>query len=131
MVLKLTVELCIGCRLCQLACSATKEEVFNPELARLKIISTYTKTELNYKTSLCSMCLNCVDICPTEAITHQDGHLDYDQDKCTNCGSCIIACPERVIAFREQGIALCDLCGGLPACVEWCPHHALMNQEVN
>lgn len=131
MALKLIEELCIGCRLCQLVCSAEKEEVFNPELARLKIISTYTKTGLNYKTSLCNMCLTCVDSCPTEAITHQGGHLVYDQDKCNNCGSCITVCSEKVITPREQGIALCDLCGGLPACVEWCPHQALMNQEVD
>lgn len=131
MVLKLTEELCIGCRLCQLACSAAKEEVFNPELASLKIISTYTKSGLNYKISLCNMCLICVGICPTDAITSLDGHLVYDQDKCNSCGACITACPEKVIASREQGIALCDLCGGSPTCVEWCPHHALMNQEVN
>ncbi|HBW38633.1 4Fe-4S binding protein, partial [Desulfosporosinus sp. BICA1-9] len=131
MVLKLIEELCIGCRLCQLACSVAKEEVFNPELARLKIISIYSKTGLNYKTSLCNMCLTCVSICPTEAITHQAGYLIYDQDKCTNCGICITACPENVIASRAEGIALCDLCGGSPACVEWCPHQALMNQEGN
>lgn len=131
MVLKLTEELCIGCRLCQLACSAAKEEVFNPEMARLKIISNYTKNGLNYKTSLCNMCLTCIAICPTEAITHQDGHLVYDPSKCDSCGSCITACPEKVIASREQGIALCDLCGGSPLCVEWCPHQALTNQEGN
>ncbi|HBV85566.1 MAG TPA: 4Fe-4S ferredoxin [Desulfosporosinus sp.] len=131
MVLKLIEELCIGCRLCQLACSVAKEEVFNPELARLKIISLYSKSGLNYKTSLCNMCLTCVNICPTEAISHQAGHLIYDQDKCTNCGICITACPESVIASRAEGIALCDLCGGSPACVEWCPHQALMNQEGN
>ena len=131
MVLKLIEELCIGCRLCQLACSVAKEEVFNPELARLKIISIYSKTGLNYKTSLCNMCLTCVSICPTEAITHQAGNLVFDQGKCTNCGICITACPENVIASRAEGIALCDLCGGSPACVEWCPHQALMNQEGN
>ena len=131
MTLKLIEELCIGCRLCQLACSVAKEELFNPDLARLKIISTYTKTGLNYKMSLCSMCLTCVGICPTEAINHQDGRLVYDQDKCTNCGFCITECPEKVIAPRKEGIALCDLCGGSPACVEWCPHQALMNLEVN
>lgn len=131
MVLKFKQELCIGCRLCQLACSGKNEGVFNPDLARLKIVSTYSKTGLEFSTSICSMCLACVDSCPATAISYRDGHLVYAQDQCTGCGSCIIVCPEQVIASREDGIALCDLCQGVPVCVEWCPHQALLNQEGN
>lgn len=131
MALKLNEELCIGCRLCQLACSAEKEGKFNPEMARLRITSTYTKAGLLYKTALCTMCLTCVEICPTQAIVLQEGHLVFEQDECTNCGICISACPEGVITSRNEGIALCDLCEGSPVCVEWCPHQALVSQGVN
>ncbi|WP_459999126.1 4Fe-4S binding protein [Paradesulfitobacterium aromaticivorans] len=130
MSLKFKADNCIGCRLCQLACSGEKEGVFNPELARLKIISAYTKTGLIIRNSICNLCLACVSVCPTEAITYQDGHLMYDQSMCTDCESCVQECPEHVIGIRPDGVAVCDLCQGSPACVEWCPHHALTNEEA-
>lgn len=130
MALTLNSDQCIGCRLCQLACSGEKEGVFNPALARLKITSIYTKAGLEIKSALCTLCLTCVDVCPTGAITFQNGHLAFDQDQCSNCGLCVTECPEQVIREQENGVALCDLCQGSPTCVEWCPHGALSNGEV-
>ena len=121
---------CIGCRLCQLACSAQKEGVFNPGLARLKVVSSYNKTGLDITSNVCSLCLACVETCPVEAITVTNGHLVYNQADCTNCHLCVDACPEHVIQAREAGVAVCDLCQGSPACVEWCPHEALINGEA-
>ncbi len=37
MKLSFNKEKCIGCSLCQLACSTVKEQVFNPRKARLKV----------------------------------------------------------------------------------------------
>lgn len=130
MVLKLNSDQCIGCRLCQLACSAQKEEVFNPELARLNIVSMYNKTGLAIKSAVCNLCLACVNVCPTGAITIENGHLDYNKAQCTNCGLCIAECPEQIIQAQKDGVALCDLCQGSPTCVEWCPHQALTNGEA-
>lgn len=130
MTLKLNSDHCIGCRLCQLACSAQKEGVFNPDISRLKIVSMYDKTGLEIKSAICTLCLACVDVCTTEAITFENGHLAYDQDQCTNCGLCVAACPEQVIRAQDNGVAVCDLCQGSPTCVKWCPHQALTNVEV-
>lgn len=130
MSLKLDPANCIGCRLCQLACSATKEGVFNPELARLKIVSVYDESGLNIKSSVCTLCLACVSACPAEAIAYENERLSFRESACTDCGLCLGACPEGIIKARPHGVALCDLCGGTPECVEWCPHNALTNAEV-
>lgn len=119
---------CIGCRLCQLACSAKKEGVFNPELARLKVTSHYTKSGMEIKSSICNLCLTCVDVCPTSAITFQDGHLAYNKDDCTLCGVCSAECPEQVIRMLDDKAAICDLCEGAPACTEWCPQEAITDR---
>ena len=130
MVLKLNEELCIGCRLCQLACSATKEGVFNPELARLKIMSVYDRSGLNIKSAVCTLCLACVSACPSGAIAYEEERLSFRESVCTDCGLCLEACPEGIIRAQAHGVAVCDLCGGDPECVQLCPHQALTNGEV-
>jgi Fe-S-cluster-containing hydrogenase component 2 len=124
-------ENCIGCKLCHLACSGTKEAVFNPRLARLSVTSYYINNQLNIVGNVCTICGSCVDICPSGAITLEENRLKFDIDTCTECGVCIDSCPEKVIFSRDKGIALCDLCKGSPACVKWCPHGALtLNVQV-
>ena len=43
------------------------------------------------KTS-CKGCHECVDVCPSEAISFIEGGASIDQEKCTGCGSCITVC---------------------------------------
>lgn len=118
-------ENCIGCRLCHLACSAVKENIFNPALARLKVVSEYKGEDLVVEGSVCCGCLNCVEACPAGAISGANGMPVLDMDACTGCGECANACPEGVIALAgDHKPRLCD-CLGEPACVEWCPHGAL------
>lgn len=122
-------EKCIGCRLCQLACSAVKENVFNPTLARLRIASEYSYGELVTAAALCNGCLACQQVCPTGAIASDKGMLSLNPDLCAGCGECAAACPEGVIIMRDNGRPLlCDLCQGEPACVDWCPHGALSTE---
>ncbi|KKM10134.1 hypothetical protein SY88_16000 [Clostridiales bacterium PH28_bin88] len=117
---------CIGCRLCQLACSVYKEEVFNPVKARLNIHSYYSPDGLKVSASFCDMCLKCVDACPAGAINLRDGYLNVNREDCTGCGICAEACPRQVIRLDESLVPrLCDLCQGSPECVTWCPHQAL------
>lgn len=128
--LKLEPENCIGCRLCQLGCSAAKEGVFNPELARLRIVSVYDRSGLKIESAVCTLCLACVVACPTGAISYENERLSFRQEECTDCGLCLEACPEGIIKAREHGVAICDLCEGEPECVAWCPHNALTSGEV-
>lgn len=128
--LKFVSENCIGCKLCHLACSSAKDAVFNPRLARLSVTSYYSQDQLCVDGRVCTLCGACVEACPAEAISLNNGALQYDPDACTSCNICVDTCPERVIVPCVEGVAICDLCGGEPSCVRWCPHEALVFGEV-
>ncbi|MQL50718.1 4Fe-4S dicluster domain-containing protein [Desulfofundulus thermobenzoicus] len=123
--LKFDSQKCIGCRLCQLACSASHEGVFNPKLARLKINSFYSKLGLVVEGIVCTLCLQCVNTCPVDAIKYDGSKLSLDEAQCTGCMSCLDSCPEGVIVNKESIVGLCDMCNGEPQCIAWCPHEAL------
>lgn len=129
--LKFNKKKCIDCKLCQLACSAVHEEVFNPRRARLFVTSFYRENDLVIEGKVCNLCGVCVDTCPSGALYSDRGYISYNLDLCTDCGSCIEACPQEVITKRERGIALCDLCLGKPKCVQWCPHEAITYEVVS
>jgi Fe-S-cluster-containing hydrogenase component 2 len=44
----------------------------------------------------CSGCGTCLDVCPTEAITMQEGHAVITME-CIDCGACPRVCPEGAI----------------------------------
>ncbi|TAJ44654.1 DUF362 domain-containing protein [Methanofollis fontis] len=46
---------------------------------------------------LCVGCESCVDECPSEAITMEDGIAIIDNDKCVDCGTCVDVCPSGAI----------------------------------
>ena len=129
--LKFLSENCIGCKLCQLACSSAKDGVFNPSLARLSVTSYYSKGQLCIDGRVCTLCGECVVACPADAITVKNGALQFASDLCTSCNICVEACPEKVIVQCREGVAICDLCDGKPNCVHWCPHAALVLEEVS
>lgn len=46
----------------------------------------------------CTGCGACVDSCPLEIISVQEGKAHID-DSCAECGSCIDACPTGAISI--------------------------------
>lgn len=121
-------EKCIGCQLCQMACSAYNEGVFNPQRSRLRITVRYSGGSLEKKGALCDLCLACVDACGQEAVFVRDGRLIYEADKCTGCQACVDACPQQLIRTDAHGYPLfCSLC---LRCVEFCPTGALYTADV-
>lgn len=130
MKLVLDTERCIGCGICELVCSAVKGGVFNPKMACLKIHSGYEKDDLVIRGEFCDLCLECVETCPTGAITSENGSLSVDQESCSECGLCVDACPYGIIHLSSSGkLLICDRCGGSPECVSWCPHEAIEKEE--
>jgi len=122
---------CTGCKLCQLACSAKHEGVFNPEKAHLKVIDNYTIAGRSVELRSCTLCLKCVDTCPVEAITSNGKWLAIDDELCTGCGECVDVCPEGVIFLNDQiTAAIPNFCEGSPYCVERCPHDAISVEEA-
>ncbi len=121
-------EKCTGCRICELACSQTKLQSFNPKNACVKVVN------LDYwgfsNPVLCVQCKHpaCVEICSPGALSQtEDGIILLDKEKCDACGLCIDSCFIGAINWNEErGLPMiCDLCGGKPVCVEWCPINVL------
>jgi heterodisulfide reductase subunit A len=50
---------------------------------------------------LCNGCNACVPVCPTNAITMQEGKAKIDPFQCTGCGACIPICPQEAIDFKN------------------------------
>jgi len=48
--------------------------------------------------SKCEGCGNCVDVCPSGAITLVDKVAVINQDDCVECGSCEAECPNEAIS---------------------------------
>jgi len=127
--LKVIEENCKGCRFCELACSANKTGTYNPKKS-LIIAERYDypeRTRLTY----CRQCENaaCYNVCPVEAIYIDKDTNAYivDEEKCIGCEMCVEACEFNAIFIdRDTGKAVkCDLCGGDPQCVKFCPKDTL------
>lgn len=122
MPLRFRLSDCTGCKLCQLACSAVHDGVFNPEKARLKMTHEYNSEGIKIRSSHCILCGKCEEVCPTGAITTNGRWMNVDHEKCIGCGACVDVCPTHIIYLdgNEKSI-ICDLCGGEPECIKWCP----------
>jgi Fe-S-cluster-containing hydrogenase component 2 len=71
----------------------------------------------------------CVKACPEKALSQAEGTgiILVNDAKCKGCDWCVQACEHGGIEIHpESGLAVaCDLCGGEPQCVEFCPEEAL------
>jgi len=68
-------------------------------------------------------------VCPTKAISRNNlGVNQVDRELCIGCGECVSACPFGAINIPEnEEIPIsCDLCGGDPQCVYYCPREVLI-----
>lgn len=126
-------DACVGCRVCELICSMFHEGEFNPSLARIHVFRD--PFQGIYVPTVCIQCQNpkCLDACPESAIVIDEltRAKIIIEEKCTGCGKCAEACPinagNAVVRYniRKGVYTKCDLCGGSPKCVEWCPERAL------
>jgi TPP-dependent indolepyruvate ferredoxin oxidoreductase alpha subunit len=119
---------CVGCVVCEYACSWEKEKVFNPIKSRIRAIRL---DPLSNAAIACKACKDapCVAACPEKALTQstETGIVTVDEDKCNGCGWCIEACECGAITLHpnKQKVIVCDLCNGEPECVQFCPEGAL------
>ena len=50
---------------------------------------------------LCTGCGACVEACPVEAISVQDGKARIDAGTCVECGVCVGECPTEAISLPD------------------------------
>ena len=53
----------------------------------------------------CIGCLQCISVCPVDAISWDNGKIIIDEEKCIGCGLCVERCPVNAIThyvvFKE------------------------------
>ena len=50
----------------------------------------------------CSQCGDCVESCPTDAITQEgENPAVVNAEECSDCGVCVDECPEEAITLEE------------------------------
>ena len=127
-VLVYDVAKCTGCRQCEIICSFRHKSVCGRNDSLIRIVSD--DRALTNRGLFCHHCKKpvCVQLCPVGAIARDEeiGLVSIDIAKCMGCGLCT-GCPlGGILMDEESGLARnCDLCGGSPACVEFCPPGAL------
>ena len=125
--IKTDVDKCIGCRACEVACSAfhaaPKYSNINPARSRIRVVIDEEKDVYvpvrasNYTPAEC-----------TGRNNYTINGKEYDE-----CAFCKAACPSRD-EFKEPDSDLplkCDMCEGEdePLCVKWCITDALVLEE--
>lgn len=134
---------CVGCGICQLACSMRHFGMMNKELARIQV----RKYLLPLPKAVQVTCVQCIDeerecekACPLSPpaiyFDKKSLHMVIAEDRCLGegCLQCQTACPAKAIRIYPSVSPtpfVCDLCdtenngNREPECVNVCPYGAL------
>ena len=123
------VRTCVGCRMCEVACSSRHTGAVSPGLARIRV-AKLEEVGIDFAVA----CLSCAEKpcleCPTGALSlGARGVILLDAGLCNACETCVDACPIGAVGFFQGRPLVCDLCDGDPACVRVCPSQALSFSE--
>ncbi len=126
--LKVKVELCDGCGICELVCS--KVQFKEVEEDREKSAIRVSEKTGGYEINVCNQCGECVEVCPTMALNkNKSGVIMTDKDKCVGCFACIGFCPTLSMRMHNDFLEpfKCIACG---KCAKKCPTEALYIEKL-
>lgn len=119
---------CTGCGVCELACALEKDGSFNPLRSRIRVVPLHPLVNVAIACRFCEDA-PCVSACPRDALrqSEENGVILVDEARCDACGWCVQACPyDAIMLHPEKKVVMtCDLCGGEPKCIDFCPEDAL------
>lgn len=133
--LMINLENCLGCRLCEMVCSAKREGIIDPSRSCIRVI--VGDNDWEGVPTVCAQCedAQCAVICPVKAISRDEtlGRMVIDYDRCIGCRMCVTACPFGLINFDNIGkrVIKCDLCDGDPECAKFCFHKAIQYVDIS
>ena len=142
------VTKCTGCEACVAACveangidprAAAVDRAVARDGLSANLFCAVQQVQGRYVRKACMHCLepSCAAACPVGALTKSPrGPVEYDEDACIGCRYCMLACPFHVPRYEWDHtlpfLRKCTLCsdrlrdGKRPACVEACPHEAIV-----
>jgi carbon-monoxide dehydrogenase iron sulfur subunit len=125
------VQQCVGCRMCEVACSISHFGAVSPALSRIRVAKL---EEIGIDVAIA--CVGCVEKpcleCSEDALTvGSSGQIVLDGSLCIGCEECAIRCPIGSVGYYRDEPLFCDLCDGAPSCVEVCPTDALVNDTAS
>ncbi len=119
------VSKCTGCRRCETACAFFHTGRVSRNLSRIKVMHVY-ETGIDGPVVCCQCQERSCMPCPVHALTIGSlGQIIHTPTVCTLCGACETQCPIGAIEVGDEGVYVCDLCGGRPQCVEACTEGAI------
>jgi anaerobic carbon-monoxide dehydrogenase iron sulfur subunit len=127
-IFRVTVERCIACGKCELACAFAHGRNGTPSKTRINVFRRGPEKGIPV---VCFQCYDpaCVAICPTSALARDPGTgaIEMLRERCISCRMCVAACPFGNMLWDDSCnlVQKCDLCGGEPRCVPFCPTGAL------
>jgi len=120
-------ERCTGCKTCEMVCSLSHEGRCNPVESRITVIKN-EREGTNFPL-VCAQCERpvCKEVCPVAAIFVDGDVVKTDLTRCVGCRMCVLSCPIGATSLNPvtHQIIRCDLCGGDPLCVTFCPEDAI------
>ena len=123
------IRLCVGCRMCEVACSVFHSASVSPALSRIRV-SKLEEIGLDMAVACVGCCEQPCLECPKEALSAgARGEILLDARLCDACRVCEDACPIGAVGFCDDRPLICNLCGGEPMCVAVCPTRALSCRE--
>lgn len=143
------VTRCAGCERCVEACVAANrldprraesDRATTPDgLSAYRYCTVLALENNRFARKSCMHCLepSCVAACLVGGLQKTpEGAVVYDASKCIGCRYCMLACPFHIPRYEWDATApfmrKCSFCldrlraGERPACVEACPHEALL-----
>ena len=90
-------KLCIGCNTCMASCSQEHQRQGLQSAPRLQVM----RNRLDSAPVMCHQCEDapCAEVCPVNAITHENDAIYLNESLCVSCKLCAIACPFGAITF--------------------------------